>query len=525
MKANVKHDDVKNGFINLIFVAISVMIQILWLMLLFVRLNNYSTTASIILSILALIVVLAINGKHTSSSVKMPWMVLILTFPLLGMPLYLMLGRSGSTKGMRERFEDIDKKLFPLIRQDDFAIKSLELKDKGIANQSKYLINYAYFPVYNDSKIEYFSDASEALEAQKEVIKKAKKFIFMEYHAIEEASSFEEIADLLEEKVKNGVEVRLFYDDVGSSPFINKSFIKRMQNRGINCRVFNPMTPILNVFMDNRDHRKITVVDGIYGFTGGYNLANEYFNIVNPYGHWKDTGVKITGNAVKNFTVMFLEMWNAINPKDIDDKIYEKYLPDVNKELKNMPKYRKDYGFIQPYADSPLDMEHVGENVYLNLISNAKNYVYFMTPYLIITEEMNRALGLAAKRGVDVRIITPGIPDKKFIYLLTRSYYPSLVRRGVKIYEYKPGFCHAKMCVSDDEVACVGTINLDYRSLYHHFENGVFMYGCKAVDDIKKDFLDTFKVSKDVTDNYHEDRNTLSRRIGYSLLRLFAPLL
>ena len=283
--------------------------------------------------------------------------------------------------------------------------------------------------------------------------------------------------------------------------------------------------------MDNRDHRKITVIDGIVGFTGGYNLADEYFDIVKPYGHWKDTGVKITGNAVKNLTITFLEIWNAINNKDVDDINYSEFLPDANKLIKKEENLRgewlkSDRGYIQPYADSPLDMEHVGENVYLNAIASADKYIYFMTPYLIITDDMNRALGLAAKRGVDVRIIIPGIPDKKLVYMLTRSYFPSLIRRGVKIYEYKPGFCHAKMCVSDDHIATVGTINLDYRSLYHHFENGVMMYKNKAVIDIKTDFDKMFKNDcKCVNEEFKDVRKTFLNRVGYSILRLFAPLL
>jgi len=536
----VKHDDVKNGMRSLVFVGISVLLQITWVVLMFIRLNEKSTLISLCMSITALIVVLALNGKHTNAAVKMPWTVLILSFPILGLPLYLMLGRSGSTRGMRKRFEDIDGKLLKKIPQDEEVFKTLEKTNIRVANISRYIKDYAKYPIYNDSEVEYYKEASDALEAQKKAIKKAKKFIFMEYHAIEEAESFLEIEKLLELKAKEGVEVRLFYDDVGSSVFIDKNFAKRMNEKGINCRIFNPMMPIVNVFMDNRDHRKITVIDGYIGFTGGYNLANEYFNVVNPYGYWKDTGVKITGNAVKNLTITFLEMWNAVNPHDKDDESFRKYLPDAKEsakkcldyndsELKEYKKLRDvdiaDRGYVQPYADSPLDLEHVGENVYLSMIYNAKKYIYFMTPYLIITDDMNRAMGMAAKRGVDVRIITPGIPDKRVIYTLTRSYYPSLIRRGVKIYEYSPGFCHAKMCVSDDEIATVGTINLDYRSLYHHFENGVFMYNNKAVADIKQDFDDVFKECENVTEIFNEERNSIEKNIGYSIMRLFAPLL
>lgn len=525
----VKHDEVRNGIRTLIFVALATTLQFIWTVSLYVRLYEISTTLTLLLSIFALVVALAINGEHTNTAVKMPWIVLILTFPPLGMPLYLMLGRRGATRGMQKRFETIDKRLFPKIPQDEKVFEELERENLKIANQCRYLIEYAKFPVYHDSYVEYYHDASLALDAQIESLKKAKKFIFMEYHAIEDAESFQRIERVLEEKVNEGVEVRLFYDDIGSAVFIDKSFQKKMIEKGIQCRIFNPMIPFLNVFMDNRDHRKITVIDGVVGFTGGYNLANEYFNIVNPYGHWKDTGVKIVGNAVKNLTITFLEIWNAINAKDEDDRSYRMYLPDASKLIRSDSDLRKRFlktktGYIQPYADSPMDYEHVGENVYLNAIASAEKYIYFMTPYLIITEDMNRALGLAAKRGVDVRIVTPGIPDKKGVYTMTRSYYPGLIRRGVKIYEYTPGFCHAKMCVADDNMATVGTINLDYRSLYHHFENGVLMYDCPAILDIKKDFDEIWKECKLVNPKYHDDRKTFTEKVVYSILRLFAPL-
>ena len=253
--------------------------------------------------------------------------------------------------------------------------------------------------------------------------------------------------------------------------------------------------------MNNRDHRKITVVDGKVGFTGGYNLADEYFNLTSPYGHWKDTGVRLEGDAVKNLTVLFLEMWNSVKVTDMD---FARYLPD--------PGYTaKGRGFVQPYGDNPLDGEPVGENVYMNVIKNAKDYVYFTTPYLIVSDELGRELRLAAKRGVDVRLITPGIPDKKAVFQVTRSYYAGLVRDGVRIYEYTPGFIHAKQCVCDGETAVVGTINLDYRSLYLHFENGVFLYDCEAIKDIKADFDGLFPICQEVTEEYRSGRSAVLR--------------
>ena len=321
----------------------------------------------------------------------------------------------------------------------------------------------------------------------------------------------------MEERVKAGVEVRVFYDDMGSIGFINTDFVKKLEFAGIHCRVFNPFMPGLNVFLNNRDHRKITVIDGKIGFTGGYNLANEYFNYTHPYGQWKDTGIRLEGDAVRSLTITFLEMWNAVSMKDINDTDFDQYL------------VKSDYqaaqeGFIQPYADSPMDDEQVGEEVYISMINKAERYCWFMTPYLIITDEMTHALCLAAKRGVDVRIITPGMPDKKLIYSITRSFYHGLVKNGVRIYEWTPGFCHAKMSVADDCMATCGTINLDYRSLYHHFENGCFMADSQTVLDIRDDLGATMNECREVTEKYRTGRSAYLR-LGQLFMRLFAGLL
>lgn len=514
-----KRTSVRNGVGRLVFTGVSIILQVIWLMTQITKLNDEYPWISLATSLMALILVLVIYSQHKTSSMKMPWIILILVFPVLGVGLYLMIGLSGTTLKMRQRYAKVDKQLFPRITQNPEIMEKLETQDCSQANMAKYIQKYAGYPVYENTEIEFYGDASEGLAAQKEAMKKAKKFIFMEYHAIEDAESWQGIQEILEQKVKEGVEVRLFYDDMGSIWFINTDFVLKMKKLGIQCRVFNPMLPLVNVFLNNRDHRKITVIDGEVGFTGGYNLANEYFNLTHPYGHWKDTGIKLTGEAVKSLTVMFLEMWNAVKGSDKDDTNVNQYFPEISTEKDNFVT-----GFVQPYGDSPMDDEQTGENVYMNIIESAQQYVYFMTPYLIITDEMNHALGLAAKRGVDVRIITPGIPDKKLIYKITRSYYAGLVRNGVRIYEYTPGFCHAKQCVSDDKVSTCGTINLDYRSLYHHFENGCVMYGEKAAMDIKNDFEETFAQCREVTEEYRSGRSAMLR-MGQCFLRLFAELL
>lgn len=530
---------VKNSISRLVFVGLSVLAQAIWLIELFIRLNEYSVWISLATSIIALIIVLRIYGREMNAAMKMPWIILIMAFPLLGVCVYLLCGHSGVTYGMRKFFELIDHELYGKLSQNARVMSDLRETDPGIANQCYYISQYGGYPVYDDTEVVFYGEAADGFEAQKTAIKKAEHFIFMEYHAIEDAEAFESLKRLLIEKASQGVEVRLIYDDIGSISFINTDFVKKMEEKGIQCRIFNRIVPFLNIFMNHRDHRKITVVDGKVGFTGGYNLANEYFNLTHPYGQWKDTGIRLEGSAVRNLTVMFLEMWNAIKKTDQD---YTAYLPELADEAgatasgmeiemdagaaiddgDQAPAGAK--GYVQPFADNPLDDERVGENVYLNMIKNAKRYIYFTTPYLVISDEMKRELGMAAKRGVDVRIITPGIPDKKLVYQMTRSYYAGLVRDAVRIFEYTPGFCHAKQCVCDDEAAVVGTINLDYRSLYLHFENGAFLYHCPSIADIKKDFDALFPVCEEVTERYKGGRST-ALRIGQCILRLFAPLL
>ena len=504
---------VKNSIGRLMFAALGFVIQVVWIIMLCLKLNDYSAAISLGSSVLALCVAFYIYGKDMNAGFKLPWIIAILAFPVLGLCLYFLFGRPGATKHMRQHFEKIDADLEGTLVQDENVLKNLEATDFAVANQARYLWKCAGYPAWQNTDVEFHKTAEEGLEAQKRELRKAKKFIFMEYHAIEESSAFLELKEILVQKAKEGVEVRVFYDDVGSFVFINKDFIKRMEAVGIQCRVFNPMHPFLNIFMNNRDHRKITVIDGKVGFTGGYNLAEEYFNRTHPYGYWKDTGIMLTGDAVRNLTVMFLEMWNAVRKTDMD---YDKYLPKVEYTA-------KEQGFVQPYADSPLDHETTGENVYMNLIKNAKHEIFFTTPYLIITDEVSRELRMAARRGVDVRIVTPGIPDKKMVYQMTRSYYSELARNGVRIYEYTPGFIHAKQCVCDGESATVGTINMDYRSLYLHFENGVLMYHYDAVAEIRKDFEDIFAASTEVTEKYN-GRKSVPARMGRGVLRLFSPL-
>lgn len=507
----------ENGTKRLIFTAVSILLEIVFLLFLFTKVSEYATIIDWTTRIVAIFLVLGLYSMDKTSSMKMPWIILMLAFPILGVSLYLLVGLNGSTKKMRARYEEIDKKLLPYLPDNRQILEWMKKENPQAGAIASYLTNYSCYPVYQNTDVTYYDEAIKGLDAQLEDLSKAEKFIFMEYHAIEDEEAWQRIQTVLEDRVKAGIEVRIFYDDMGSIWFVNMDFATKLKSLGIKCRVFNPILPGLNMFLNNRDHRKITVIDGKVAYTGGYNLANEYFNITHPYGIWKDTGIRMEGDAVKSMTVAFLEMWNAAGNVKSKELVPEKYVI-------NYAYQAQQRGYVQPYADSPLDGEQVGEEVYISMANKAEKYCWFITPYLIITDEMTHALTLAAKRGVDVRIITPGIPDKKMVYSVTRSFYHNLVKHGVRIYEWTPGFCHAKMSVADDKMATCGTINLDYRSLYHHFENGCFLADCDAVLEIRDDLIRTMGESREVTEQYKEGRSA-GLRLGQLILRLFAELL
>ena len=513
-----KEASVKNGVTRMVLSLVIIAIEVIFIVLEFTKLSQHAAWIEGLMRLLALLLALVIYSKPGTGSTKAPWIILILLAPILGMGLYLIVGLNGGTRVMRRRYAQVDEELLPLLKTDGAAAQALTAESERWATVSNYIARNSGYPLYNNTDIVYYDDAAKGLEAQKEALRGAEKFIFMEYHAIEDRESWHGLQEILEERVRAGVEVRVFYDDMGSIGFISTDFVKRLEAVGIKCRVFNPFLPGLSLFLNNRDHRKITVVDGRVGFTGGYNIANEYFNLTHPFGQWKDTGIRLTGDAVRSLTATFLENWNAV------DRHNRRYDSDFGKYLPKVDYTAREHAFVQPYADSPLDGERVGEEVYISLVNKANRYCWFITPYLILTDEMIHALGLAAKRGVDVRVITPGIPDKKLVYDVTRSYYHVLTRNGVRVYEWTPGFCHCKMCVADDEAATCGTINMDYRSLYHHFENGCLYMKCQAVLDTKADLERTMLEATEVTEKYNTGRDQFLR-LKQLLMRLFAPLL
>lgn len=503
-------------FSRLVLIFLAIVIQFFWLATVLYQFSLQFTFINLGFRAIALILAIIISDKDGNAAGRMSWIFLILVAPIFGVTLYFVFGRAKLTKHTEERLERVNEELNPFLAGDEQVEEKIRNENKRIYNQTKYIKDWAGYPVCEYTKTEYYPSGEELFPKMLEAVKEAENFIFLEYFIFEDGIMLEQLLAALEEKVKQGVEVRMIYDDVGCISKLPAGYYKKMEARGIKCTAFNPFRPIMSIIMNNRDHRKILVVDGKTAFTGGINIADEYINVTTRFGYWKDTGVRIEGKAVWNFTAMFLQMWNVANHSTEN---YLAYKPQIN--------WKKQYesdGYVQPYADSPIDHENQAENIYLNIINYAKDYVYIFTPYLIIDEEMCVALCNAAKSGVDVRIVTPGIPDKKLVFLLTQSYYQELLKANVKIYQFAKGFIHAKCFVCDDEIATVGSINLDYRSLYLHYECGIYMYRSKAVRQVKEDVLNTIEQSKTISLGFCQNREWYVK-VLQCLLRLFAPLL
>lgn len=500
-------------FGRLFIFGVAIAVQVAWLMYSLYSLGGYSKAINILLTILSLFVVIYIINGRSNPAVKLAWIVPILVFPILGGVLFLISGGKGPKRKLARTIAAQHARGVRYLPDNTQVLQ--QLNDPNWIGQSRYLARQG-FPLYAGTQSEYYPIGEEAFAALLEELEKAEKFIFMEYFIIQPGLMWDTILEVLVRKAHQGVDVRVLYDDVGSVGKVPYHYYKKLEASGIHAAAFNHFIPFYSTVMNNRDHRKITVIDGNVAFTGGINFADEYINAVTRFGHWKDNAVKLTGEGVWSLTLLFLEQWNAVH-NSADD--LPRYRPTIS-----VP----SNGYVQPYGDTPLDDEYLGENVYLNMINGAKRYVYFMTPYLIIDNEVQTALCLAAKRGVDVRIITPGIPDKKIVWDLTRSYYPELLLAGVRIYEYTPGFLHSKISVCDDELAVVGTINLDYRSLYLHFENACLFFGGSTVGQVRADFLDTQSKSERILmEDVEKKRRSriLLNDIYYAILRLFAPLL
>lgn len=528
------------------FVVLFLLLQIGFLFSCFRWLSNYLVYIyGGMLALTALVVIYILNEK-SNPSFKLAWVIPVLVIPVFGTFLYLFVQFQIGTKWINWRLKDVGDETSPYLEQNPVTEKRLKEVSREKANLAVYLKNCGGFPVCQNTSVRYFPLGDAMFPEFKRQLKNARKFIFMEYFIIERGKMWGEILEILEEKAAQGVEVRVMYDGMCCMMLLPYHYPQALEKKGIRCKMFSPIKPTLSTHQNNRDHRKICVIDGHTAFTGGINLADEYINAVERFGHWKDTAVMLQGEGVQSFTMMFLQMWNITERQKEN---YGKYIysggessgdagqgkegaekPEADKYSsqndfsQNTENDRPELGFVIPYGDSPLDGENVGERVYMDIINQARDYVHMMTPYLILDNEMVTALTFAAKRGVDTVLMMPHIPDKKYAYLLARSYYPELIEAGVKIYEYTPGFVHAKVFVSDDETAVVGTINLDFRSLYLHFECGVWIHKNPVVDAIEEDFQETLKKCRQVTLEDCRHYPFLPKFAG-RMLRLIAPLM
>lgn len=495
--------------------AVLILLQAAWLLVWFTRLAHAAPWVSTLFGVLSILIILYIVRKDDNPAYKIVWIILIFVVPLLGGLLYVMFGNKRPARRMREKFARSMRATRPLLQQDGAVLNKLAARQRATA---RYVAECGGYPVWENTSVTYYPMGEDMFAAMLRELEAAQHYILMEYFIICEYSQmWQQILAVLERKARQGVQVRVMYDDIGSVALLPGGYWRQLEAKGIQCLAFNPFVPLVSLVMNNRDHRKILVVDGHTAFTGGINLSDEYINLTHPHGRWKDTGVMLKGDAVWNFTLMFLQTWNAMRPQDEDFEAYRpgRYAPAPSG--KPAPQ-----GFVQPFGDSPLDFEPVAENVYIDILAQAKDYVYITTPYLVISNEMQTALCLAAKRGVDVRLVTPGIPDKPTVFRLTRSYYAALLRAGVRIYEYTPGFVHAKSYLADDTVGVVGTINMDFRSLYLHFECGTLMYGCPALLDLKRDMHQTFAASHEV--HLADCHTGFWGALLSAVLRVFAPL-
>ena len=499
---------------RVVITALLIVLQALLLFGFIWKLDNYFVYFYAGSVLLSLLITLGIINSKSNPAYKIAWLIPILLFPVFGGLVYLLFGSDRTGRYLRKKLQGIGTEMDNVIGEAHRRSGAEQLPPDA-ANQSRYISHCAYYPPYQNTTTEYLPLGEVKFERMVEELKKAKHYIFLEYFIIQEGKMWNTILDILRQKAAEGVDVRVIYDDMGCIMILPTGYDKTLEQMGIKCRIFNPFVPILSSRFNTRDHRKICVIDGNVGFTGGINLADEYINAYEKHGHWKDTSILLKGEAVFNLTVMFLSMWDYLDGTT-GKTDYSRYYPTVWDENAK--------GYVQPFADNPLDDEAVGETVYLNLINKAKRYVYITTPYLILSSEMLTALTSAAKCGVDVRIITPHVPDKWYVHAVSRSHYQPLIEAGVKIYEYTPGFIHAKTFVVDDDYAVVGTINLDYRSLYLHFECAVWMYQTPSVAQVRDDFFKTQQISQEIT---LEECRSLSfpRRLGRSVLRVFAPLM
>jgi len=487
--------------------------QVALVALLFNRLLHFFPVAALLSYFVSIIMVLILVKRDKTAAYKVAWIIVIMAFPIVGGVIYLLFGNSRPTRRVAAHVEE-HALIAKVLDSDKIPPYEQQIGCERMAGIMKYIQRASSYHPYENTETTYYPMGELMFADMLKELAQAKRFIFLEFFIISKSYMWDKILAILLAKAAEGVDVRLIFDDIGSLELFTSPYVTELRSKGIKIIRFNPIVPFISPFMNNRNHRKLVVIDGDVGFNGGMNIADEYINRIERFGLWKDTGVKLKGEAVWSYTLMFIETWDAFckEGERIDD--YAAYRGTMTEGLP------KD-GLIVPYGDSPLDMERLGENIYIDILNQAQKYVYIFTPYLIISEKMIYALQMAAKRGVDVRVIIPGIPDKKIVYRVSRSYYKYLLGADVKVYEYTPGFLHAKSFVCDDEIAVVGTINLDYRSLYLHFECATLLYRTSTIKEIRDDAVETIAESREV----QPEKKLFFHELINAVLHLFAPLL
>lgn len=539
-KAVKAKDNGLRAIFKLIFsrIMLTVIIMLGQLYLLFVlleRVNNANAAKwwLYFFNLCAAICVIVIINSKENPAFKLMWMLPLSITPVFGVILYVFITanpvRFGQAKGLKKRINETA----PYLKMPEAFKAKMKQEKVPISDLSYYIENINHLPTYTNTEVTFFPDGQKKLDDLLAEIEKAENYIFMEYFIINKGYVWDAVLEALKKKAAAGVEIRLMYDGFNSMVALPYRYTRKLAEYGIKARVFSPVRPFLSSHQNYRDHRKIVVIDGKVAYNGGINLADEYMNLKERFGYWKDTAVKLKGDAVKSFTAMFLQMWGMFT-NEVEN--YDRYLlkPELTEHVSDENASAEHVtdentsadilGYVIPYNDDPCNGEDVAEEVYLDILNKARDYVWIMTPYLIPENEIITGLCFAAQRGVDVRIIMPHIPDKKIVFNVAHTYYTQLIEAGVRIYEFTPGFVHAKMFVSDDCKAVVGSINLDFRSLYEHFECATFIYDNPVIADVKKDFIHTFEQSQEF---FKEDykKLPLSDRICGKVCRLFGPLL
>lgn len=512
----------KKGIISMVFsrfgiVLVLLALQILVLLGLFLKFSQLAPHYYIISAVFYIFMITVIvNSDHDASS-KITWLTIMAFLPIFGALLYIYTTVDIGHRILKKRVTHILKNTKNKITQDKSVIDKAEEICPDVADLNYYLNKSGRFPLYENTDVTYYPIGEKMFQSMLVELDKAKDFIFMEYFIVDDGYMWDNILEVLIKKANGGVDVRVMYDGTCEFALLPRTYPSSLEKLGIHCKVFSPVSPFISTHYNYRDHRKIMVIDGKTAYNGGINMADEYINYTHKYGHFKDVGVMLKGDAVDSFTLMFLQMW-SVNERHCD---FSKYLnvgdsPSAGGYFSN--------GFVMPFGDCPLDEYDVGKSVYMDILNRAKDYVYIMTPYMIMDGELENSLTFSAERGVDVRIILPHISDSFVAQALAKTHYKKLLDAGVKVYEYTPGFVHAKVFVSDDVKSVVGSINMDYRSLYHHFECATYMYGTRCIEDIKSDYKDTLAKCQQVTYESIKNDKWYIKLIG-KVLKFVAPLI